>query len=192
MYYIEGEIEGIADLLFNGWTEKAIAGLKGQSTGGKVSEAVSREEAMNKLHRNGTNLIIPRINFKKALLSGIKFAKLKEGKSSLWPYVNATVFVDGDLDLGRAEPDYLHEAIGRNANTGQAVWTLRPAVKAPWRASFRLRVEDDRRNADNLKRGLEEAGLLNGVGSYRPEYGRFMVTAWKVVKPSAQPTGEGE
>jgi len=40
--------------------------------------------------------------------------------------------------------------------------------------------QKDRRDADAIRRGLEEAGLLVGLGSFRPENGRFIVTEWRV------------
>lgn len=182
MYHIVGEIEGVVDLLFNAWTKRAIDGLIRPNPGGRLSQAQMLEEAEQKVHRNGKRLVIPKANQKKCLLAGIKLAKLKEGRGSLIPYVEATVFAEKDMELDREKFDYMHEAIGRNENTGQAIWILRPAVRAPWRGKYSFFVTDDRRNADTLRRGWEEAGLLNGLGSFRPEYGRFLVKSWEVVK----------
>ena len=37
-------------------------------------------------------------------------------------------------------------------------------------------------NQTTLREILEMAGKYKGVGDYRPEYGRFQIESWKVVK----------
>ena len=51
-----------------------------------------------------------------------------------------------------------------------------------WSASFNVQVlEEELVSAQVLKEALEDAGM-NGVGDYRPRFGRFMVSKFKEVK----------
>lgn len=51
-----------------------------------------------------------------------------------------------------------------------------------WSASFKIQVlEEDLVSAQVLKEALDDAGM-NGVGDYRPRFGRFMLSKFKEVK----------
>ena len=182
MYKIETEIEGVAPILFNRWTDAAEKGIRTGVTGGKMSEADRAAEALEKVYRNEAGeLIVPSWNVKRALLDGCKRAGLKEGRASMAPFLFATVFLAGDPSFGVTEPDYVDMKSGRRpAKTGGAVLIQRPALKAGWRLPITLNVVDDRRNPDAIRRSLEEAGLMIGLCDFRPEYGRFIVRSWDV------------
>lgn len=180
MYSISGEIEGIADFLFNSPTVGDLEKIKAGKTGGKFTDAQRIEQALGKVHRNGQGLYLPAEAFLNCLIEGSKKAGLKEGKKAAWPFLQATVFVDGDLLFGKTEPDYLHEHWGRiPPKTGAVAIIRRPAIKAPWIIRYKLLVADDRRDAGYIKTALEEGGLLVGVGSWRPKYGRFVVKEFR-------------
>lgn len=131
---------------------------------------------------------MPPWNLKVCLIEGLKKSKEKEGRSAMWPQAQATVFVEGDSVFHRGEEpltemDFLHTTQGRiPPKTGPMVTIWRPAVDTPWLLPFVLNVVDDRRNEAQLRRGMEEAGLLCGIGSWRPENGRFIVTRWEIEK----------
>jgi hypothetical protein len=182
MFKITGEIEFIADVLFHAFTADASDKLDRNQTGGKRSREQKEAEALTYLYKNESGeLIIPRANFKKALLDGCGKANLKEGKKSLIPFVQATCFVDADLKLGKKSHDYIHMCSGRvPPRTGGRVVIRRPALRAGCKAKFSITCTDDRRNPDQIRQGLEEAGLLVGLADWRPEFGRFLVTAWEV------------
>lgn len=179
MYQITGRIQGVAPFLYNRMANDE--GLRGAGAGGgKLTEEQRIAEAMLKVHRNEHGLIIPAWNFKKCLVLGCAKANLKEGRYGLAGLVEATVFVEGDLCFGKDDPDFLHEVVGRiPPRTGAAAIIRRPALDTGWELPFTLNVMDDRRSSDYIRRGLEEAGLLVGLGSWRPEYGRFIVTEWE-------------
>ena len=93
------------------------------------------------------------------------------------------MFVEDEhgLFFGTKDPDGIHESIGkRPPRTGAACVIRRPMLNTGWHLPFTLMVVDDRRPADNIRRAIEEAGLLCGMGSWRPEYGRFILTDWEV------------
>jgi hypothetical protein len=183
MYTIRGTIEVVAPILFSKWTEQASENIKTGATGGKFTDDQRMAEAMEKVYRNDSGLFLPPWNFKKCLLEGTMKAGLKEGRASAAKFFEATIFVQGDLLFGVEEPDFIHETPGRRPpKTGGACLIKRPALNAGWRLPFQLMIVDDRRSPEHIKRAVEEAGLLVGLGSWRPEYGRFVLTEWAVTK----------
>ena len=184
MYRIKGRIQGVAPLLYNRLTEEALEGVATGKTGGHFTVEQRREQAMQKVHKNGLGLYIPGWNFKQCFLEGCSRARLKEGRFGLSRFLAATVFVEGDLLFGKEEIDFLHEHWGRipPGPRGKAVIVRRPAMDTGWELPFTLMVVDDRRNAEQIRISIEEAGMLVGLGSWRPEYGRFILTEWEVLK----------
>ncbi|RPJ00652.1 MAG: hypothetical protein EHM36_14360 [Deltaproteobacteria bacterium] len=117
------------------------------------------------------------------MLEGSGLANLKVGKRGLKTYLEATVFPEGNLYFGADKPDFIHECTGRRPpKTGGACIIKRPALNAGWKAPFSLLVVDERRTPEEIKKAIEESGMLVGLGDWRPEYGRFFLTAWKVEK----------
>jgi hypothetical protein len=51
-----------------------------------------------------------------------------------------------------------------------------------WELDFTMNVIDDRAEEHVLKEILSDAGLYYGIGDWRPRYGRFEVTKFKVMK----------
>ena len=184
MYQVDATIEGIAKYLYGKWTKEAKKSLQEGTGGGRKSTSDREQEALEKACRNNNGLYLPAQDMEACLVQGVKMAKLKEGRSSAAPYVEATVYVkEREIEFGKQEPDFLHEALGkRPPKRGGACIILRPGLNEGWRLSFTLIVTDDRRAPDLLRRGLEDAGLLVGLGEWRPKYGRFILTKWEVKK----------
>lgn len=184
MYKITGMIQGVAPFLFNRMVD--VTQLEGKATGGKFTteQRVSQDEL--KVYKDNVGLYLPKWNLKKCLLLGVQKAGLKEGRAGMAPFIEATVFLDEDPHfVGKTDRDYLDERVGRiPPRTGAAAIIRRPALEAGWELPFSLTVVDDRRDADAIRRGLEEAGLLVGLGSFRPEHGRFIVTKWEIERSS--------
>jgi hypothetical protein len=182
MYKIHGKIQGVAPFLYNRMVDPES--LNKTSTGGKPKPGEREAEAEMKVYKDEDGLYLPRWNFKKCLLLGVQKAGLKEGRAGMAPFLEATVFLEEDPHFtGKKERDYMDERVGRiPPKTGAAAIIRRPALQTGWELPFTLTVVDDRRDADAIRRGLEEAGLLVGLGSFRPEHGRFIVTEWEIEK----------
>ena len=181
MYHIEGSIRFIADVLFNKPTAAVLASTESGQRGKKKTIEQKIEQTAEMVHRNGKSIILSRDSFKQSLLAGSKLAGLKMGKQSLYPMLNALVFPE-DLDFGKEEPDYIHTHHGRiPPRTGALVIIRRPAFKAGQEIKFKLLVAANTIEEDQIKIAIETAGLLVGVGSWRPKYGRFQLSSWKVL-----------
>jgi len=51
-----------------------------------------------------------------------------------------------------------------------------------WKLQFTITILDETNiSPANVKEILEKAGATKGIGDYRPRFGRFMVTKFKIV-----------
>lgn len=69
-------------------------------------------------------------------------------------------------------------------NQGSRVVRTRPIFYPPWSLTFTMSFVPELLNVAELKSAWETAGLMEGLGDYRPgksggSYGRFEVTGWK-------------
>jgi hypothetical protein len=62
------------------------------------------------------------------------------------------------------------------------VMLYRPIFKDGWTLDFTVLIADDRITEDLVHDAFNSAGLLAGLGAGRPDFGRFIVTKWEVVK----------
>jgi len=182
MYKINVELTTISPLAMHRLTEDDIEKIRKGSTGGKKKPDDAQKEALDRCYWDKDEIVIPKRNIKKCLLEGIRKSGLKYGRGSLEPYVKATVFIDGELiPIGKKKPDSFEQFPVQRKDGGQVIVT-RALFNTGLKIGFTLSVFDDRRDADQLRVAMDEAGLLCGLCAGRPEYGRFEVTKWKVVK----------
>lgn len=174
MLSISGRIEGVAPLLFS----RMNADLEGP--GGKPSPEEKAMEPFNKLHRDdGQGVYIPQNMFKQSILAGAKAGNVKNGRASYATLLEAIMFAQGPLYLGKETFDDVYETWGRRppGPRGAAIMIRYPRFHVGWRAPFKLALtQGDRHTVEAVRQSLEAAGLLVGLGSWRPEYGRFIVT----------------
>lgn len=181
MYTINGVIKGDAPILFNKMVDSSV--LDSGVTGAQPTDAAGRlAEAELKVHRGANgDLVAPPWMFKRVLLDGARQSKLKVGKTSLYMLVNAYVFLNTEPSFGVKDRDFIHEHVGRiPPRTGKAAIIRRPALDTGWTLRFTLSVVNDSLPPSALKDALSVAGSLVGMGSWKPEYGRFVVTEWSV------------
>ena len=177
MYRIEATIEGVAPVLFSRW----VTDLEATVTGKKMTKEERDAEATEKVYRDDDGLYFPAWNLKRAIVDGTKAAGLKDGRKSLAPAVMASVFPEREPRFGVTMYDFMHEATGRRpAKTGGACIIRRPALDTGWRLSFVLNVVIPTMHPDAIRASVETAGLMVGIGSWRPEYGRFVLAEWTV------------
>ena len=81
--------------------------------------------------------------------------------------------------LGRRTWDYLDRR--RVRIRGRSTIRIRPAIKAGWEAEFEVLVTDPYRIVPPLLQTIiEKAGLIAGLGDFRPTFGRFEVIRFGV------------
>lgn len=180
MQRIKGKIEGVAPILFS-----RMRSALDDKPKPKPTDKEKKTEALQRCHRDNSGIYLPHDMFKQSLLGGCKAADVKKGRKSYAPFLEALVFVDGNLYLGKQEPDDVYEHWGRipPGPKGAAVMLRYPIFHTGWQADFSLVVAiDDGNTIEAVKQSLDAAGLLIGMGSWRPEFGRFVVREWAVEK----------
>lgn len=184
MYKIKVEIEGIAPILFNRFTEQNQADVETGRSVGKQTSEVKRNLALNKVYRNDEGLFCPSANIKKAVVLACGISQLKHGRKSLGPILNAVLFFEPmEILFGLNEPDFMHEQVGRiPPRTGARVVLYRPALNTGWKLSFVMNIFADSVGFEQVKRALNDAGIFQGLCDGRPEYGRFQVNKFELIK----------
>lgn len=180
----EVELTGIAPVKFNRPTAEAIKGLNPGTKAQKREDAAGREaEAMERLYMaaDGNIGASPR-TVKKLLLDGASMGSIKIGRKSAIGFLKATVMVD-EGTFGVPKPDAIVEDIVRiPPRTGGLVLKAWPVLQNGWRMRFRLTLLAPSVLGPGVaKAALDAAGVLCGMGTERPEYGRFTVTRWERV-----------
>src|SRR3990167_1501833 len=183
MYYLDVELEGIADILFNRFSPGARKQWETGSTGQKPTAKQAQEAAEGRAYLDHTGLYLPPWTAKKILLEGAFDGKLKINKKPLHRWLGAVAFVQGTprfLDQ-KGKPvktwDYVHEVMGRQppGPKGKPALILRPALRAGWRLTFQVAILDDVISEKAVHEAYSQAGLYVGAGGWRPEFGRFLV-----------------
>ena len=118
---------------------------------------------------------IPAQNFKACLVEGAKKFKLgKTSKSAIW--VNDHIIIEHD------GPDNIEEMWGDERFVHRALVSVqrnkvartRPIIDS-WEADVKITFDDEMLTKEEVERIIETAGLVAGVGDWRPQYGRFGV-----------------
>lgn len=185
MYRISGTIKGITPLLFNSITElEMIESLPDKPKPARRLTVEQREAiAMKRVFRDKQGIYLRGQNLKASMLLGCKLAELKQGKRGLEPYLNAIIIMDEQLRFSQKEVDGIDARWGRvPPRTGACVVIRRPMLKQGWVLKFGLTVGLDTIGAGDVQTALQMGGLIAGLGSGRPEHGRFQIETWKIEK----------
>ena len=186
---IDCEIQGIAPLLMSRIGPKALEQMKGEGDRKVRSKARAESDWEDKLYReDGGQVYAPAVWLEWTMAVAAKEFKRGRGLKTCEKLFDAAVFVEGRVSddpghllLGKKEPDYTDERTAVNQSTKGRIVVYRPAFKAGWKLGFRIRVTDpEALSADVVNRVLVHAGRFVGVGSYRPRFGRFIVTMFQV------------
>lgn len=187
MYKINCVLVGVAPIMFNKPLAEAIESVDTGRTGGKKTVDQKVAEAYRKLHFTPDGFIcMPDWNLKVSFIEGASMANLKEGRRGLGQYLKGSLFVAGAaiFDPKRKEPDGIDERPGRipPGPKGAMAILRRPILKEGWRLPVSITITDDNRTPNRIREAIECAGLLAGLGAFRPQFGRFLVESFEVSK----------
>lgn len=180
MYFINLAIVGQAPIKFNRMADPFNT-LPGANSGRKQTKEQLIESAKLKIHRDEHGLFFPGRGLKSAIVKGCSTLGIKDGKKPLWPFMKAVLYTQGDLRFGVEDYDYIAEDWTLN-KTMQMIPNFRPTLDVGWKSSCTLAVLDDGLSVDSVRASVNTAGLLIGIGSGRPECGRFSVEKWEMKK----------
>lgn len=95
-----------------------------------------------------------------------------KGRSSLKGIILATVFCDEEKISLKKKYDEVDSRFARIQHNG--IVRHRPRWNT-WELEFTLNFDADRIAKETLLEIISEAGLMKGIGDYRPKFGRFKV-----------------
>lgn len=185
MYRISCTAIGTAKLLFNRVLDGELEAdpSKPRKNKSRMTPQERDEEAAERVYRNKQGIYMPAWNFKQCVLRGAQLSGLKVGKTGLKEILAPSFFPDDELLFGKKEPDELFVHWGRRPpRTGAAVMVRRPACNKGWKLKINAVVWDDSIASGDVREAIEVSGARVGLGSWRPEHGRFIIQDWKIEK----------
>ena len=141
----------------------------------------------NRMHVKNGEVYIPPMAFKNCLAEAAKFLSIQipgKGKATYTKHFEAGVMVVDEVMLGIRADDVQGERLfvpsnGRRGD-GTRVERVFPLIPE-WEADVTIHIIDETITEDVLARHLREAGMLIGVGRFRPRnngfYGRFTLVS---------------
>lgn len=139
------------------------------------------ESCEKKLYLLNKKIHQPAIHIENALTriaGGIK--QKGAGKKSYKDLFKGAVFVKPDyIPHLKQKWEPLKTTVVIPSTKGR-ITRYRPVLKE-WALEFEIEILDDRITENILKLALDEAGRTNGLGDFRPRYGRFIVEEFKEI-----------
>lgn len=178
-YIVTVAIQGAADFLFHRWNVDAV---EAKAKSAKGSAAKKTDDLESYVYRDDDGaLAIPGEYLRQAIIGAAKFQQDPRSprKSAMDLFKAAVITLTPLASTGKAEWDY--EDRRRVMVQRNGVTRTRPALKAGWEAEFDLMVQlPEYVDPLFLRRAVDDAGRLIGVGDFRPTFGRFTVSRWEV------------
>lgn len=107
---------------------------------------------------------------------------IKKGRGSMRKTVESSVFSEQEkIPLNRKDYDAIDKRFGTHPSTGNGILISRIRFDR-WQLEFDLNFNETRVDEKTLKAIIEEAGAFNGIGSYKPKFGRFDLVEFGVEK----------
>ncbi len=179
-YRAECKINGTADLLFHRWSTEAVS-AKANAAKGSAGKKTDNVESYVYRDERG-QLALPGEYLRQALIAAAKFRQDPRSprKSAMDLYRSSVLTLTPLASLGVKDWDYLDSR--RVVVQRSGVTRTRPAMRSGWKASFVFLVQTPQYiTPDDLQAVITQAGLLVGVGDFRPTFGRFAISSFKVL-----------
>lgn len=178
-YSVRVTIEGVAPYLFHAWNNEAV---RAKGSAAKGSKAKKSDDLESYVYRTDKGTLGMRgVALHRAICEMGRFHQdPRSPRKSAVDLLKAAVVPTTILaDTGAKTWDYVDRQ--RVVIQRSAVTRERPALKEGWRVTFDLLVNVPEYVSPHwLHELLIQAGRLNGIGDFRPTYGRFQVTEFKV------------
>ena len=178
-------LQGTQDILFHRWNDEDV---QAKATAKKGSEEKKRDNPEAYIYRNDEGFIcIPgRYIVRSVVEAGRNFQDPRSSRKMAKDLVQAAVMADEILSpiLVNGEPtkEWEYNDRQRVCIMRSAITRTRPAFKRGWQVDFTLiSLVPDLVTPEFLRVLVDYAGLLGGIGDFRPTYGRFKVIHWEIV-----------
>ena len=182
-YSVRVKIRGTQPILFHAWNSESVAEKAAAKKGSVTKKTDDIESYVYRDEHN--NICLPsRYIIRSIVEAGRNFQDPRSSRKSAKDLVQAAVMADEILSpmLVKGKPvqewDYLDQQ--RVCIMRSAITRVRPAFNKGWEAIFTLICQvPEHITPEFLRKLIDNAGLLIGVGDFRPTYGRFQVVSWK-------------
>jgi hypothetical protein len=170
MKQIKVKVEGTAPLYISRYV---ISDKKGKSV------YVPEEESESVTYKNDKGIyFIPSRCFKACMVAAGSDYKMK-GHKTYKKYLKSGLFILEEECI--ITPQKYEISTSPVNQQGKMVVKSRPKWKN-WKTEFTIQIANEEfLDQTTIKQILETAGTYQGVGTWRPENGRFKVTEWKVL-----------
>jgi hypothetical protein len=180
-YRVELTIEGTTDLLFHRWSPEAV---KEKANAAKASETKRTDNLESYVYRTDDyNIGLPGEYLRMSICNAAKFESDKRStRKSCFDLFKAGLLCNTFVaDLG--SNDWEYEDTRRVTIQRQGINRVRPAFKKGWQATFELEVVlPEYIPTALLKKVIDNAGRVIGVGDFRPTFGRFSIVSYRVLE----------
>ena len=173
-------ISGHADILFHRWNNEAVAE---KAAAVKGSKAKKSDNVESYVWRNEEGfLCLPGEYLRGSVVMAAKFHQDPRSprKSAMDLFKAGVVSLTDLASLGAKEWDY--EDSRRVVIQRSGITRVRPAMRKGWKATVELMITTPEYISPEFLQGvITKAGLLVGVGDFRPTYGRFGITNFEIL-----------
>jgi len=186
-YRVEIEITGSCDMLFKRWSNEDVAEKAAAKKGSKTKKVDNLEVAV---WRDDNGIIcLPAEYLRMSIVNAAKFHQdPRSSRKSAMDLFKAGIVALSDLapvrtiKHPRGTKEWEYEDRRRVQVQRQGVTRTRPAFKLGWKAAHIFMVSvPEYISPTFLHEVANRAGLLVGVADFRPTFGRFNVTSFKVL-----------
>lgn len=168
MYEIKCQIKGVAPLLHdNPWD--IIEGISGKKPG----ESAYKKFDERMLYKENGMCCVPSKHIKGAMKNAARRVKL--GRRSALQDIKASFYVKEKMISLAKKYDFIDVNVFQSSD-GKTKVKERPAFKEGWTLDFTINIMDDGIPKEKIKECLTIAGMLFGMGSRRPDFGRFIIS----------------
>ena len=184
-FSVKVRLQGTQDILFHRWNSEVVE-QKAQAK--KGSQEKKTEDPETYVYRNDDRKIcIPgRYIVRSVVEAGRNFQDPRSSRKMAKDLVQAAVMCDEILSPilvnGNPTEEWDYDDRQRVCIMRSAITRTRPAFKKGWEVNFTLiSLVPEYITPDFLRKLVDNAGLLIGLGDFRPTYGRFRVTHWDLL-----------
>lgn len=179
-YTVKVVIQGCADYLYHRWNNEAVAE---KAAAKKGSKAKKTDDLESFVYRNDEGVLcIPGEQLRMSIISAAKYRQdPRSSRKSAMDLYKAGIIVLTDLSpTGNKDWDYLD--MRRVVIQRSSITRNRPALKKGWKVEFLILVNlPEYISSDDLYDVLSMSGKLNGIGDFRPTFGRFNVVSFEII-----------
>ena len=179
------KIQGSQDILFHRWNDEAVQ-AKAEAKRGSIEKKIDDLESYIYRDDRGFISVPGRYITRSIVEAGRNFTDPRSSRKTAKDLVQAAVMCDElyspILVNGQPTKDWDYEDRQRVCIMRSAITRTRPAFRKGWQVEFTLvSLVPEHITPDFLRKLVDNAGLLIGLGDFRPTYGRFKVVNWEVL-----------